>query len=110
MRQLLFFVLFGLLAEMAYSQQDTLTVLPEVEVSETVFNTVLSGVYTQETDSIDKIGSIAANLGDVLTEKGFAIIRNYGNMQLQTLSLGGATASQTAVCWEGFPLNDCKKI
>ncbi len=77
-----------------------------VNVREKQFEKTFLGNKVVIFDSLYYVGSMAANLGDVLTQKGFSFVKSYGHGQLQTLSVGGASAAQTTVCWEGIPLND----
>ncbi len=106
MNRLLFLSLLIQFYGVAWSQSDTLTVLPVVNITEKQFEKAFQGNKVVTFDSLYHIGSISTNLGDLLTQKGFSFVKSYGQMQLQTISVGGANAGQTAVCWEGVPINN----
>ncbi len=89
-----------------WSQTDSLTILPVVNVRGKQFAETFQGNKVIRYDSLYRVASIAANLGDLLKQRGFSFVKSYGQMQLQTISVAGSSAGQTAVCWEGIPLND----
>ncbi|HIE15811.1 MAG TPA: hypothetical protein EYP69_02685, partial [Bacteroidales bacterium] len=104
MRELL--LLFILFYDMVFSQTDTAIVLPEVNIADKQFQKIFQGVKVVRFDSLYHIASSDLNIGDVLSQKGFSFVKSYGPMQLQTISIGGASAAQTVICWEGIPFND----
>lgn len=106
MNRLLILLVLIQFCSVAYTQSDTLTMLPVVDIREKQFSEIFQGDKVIKFDSLYRIAAMVTNLGDLLSQKGFAFVKSYGQMQLQSISIGGANAGQTAICWEGIPLND----
>jgi|GEM_PF-6219840 len=103
----LFILVLGIQCySLAWSQVDSVTILQAVNIRDRQFTEIFQSEKIVKYDSLYRISAIAANLGDLLSQKGFSFVKSYGQMQLQSLSIGGLSANQTAICWDGIPLND----
>lgn len=80
-------------------QPDTLVLLPAAEVRAFAWR---AGV---ETDTALAQESADRHLGEVLAQAGPAFVRQYGPGGIATVSLRGGSAAQTALLWNGLPLN-----
>ena len=85
--------------------QDTL-LLKEVDV--TAQKITLSGIgkKTAKLDSNVRQQFIFNSLGDVLSLNSSVFIKNYGPGSLSSTSLRGGNASQTAIIWNGFNIQN----
>lgn len=78
--------------------------LPEVQVKAQSILAEMGSIHAQEVDStllgISGTGSIA----DALTRNSFSFIKSYGSGGLATTSIRGGGASQSAIYWNGLPI------
>jgi iron complex outermembrane receptor protein len=88
----------GLLA-----QEDSLTI-QEIIVDGTSLRYFEPGSYYHSQDSILKVAFSTLPISDLLSNQSGVYIKSYGYGGLATSSLRGAGASQTAVVWDGIPL------
>jgi len=56
-------------------------------------------------NTFQKLSTTAQNLGEALSLNTSIFIKNYGPGRLATTAIRGASASQTAVIWNGFNIN-----
>ncbi len=106
MNKLLILVLGIQCYSLAWSQVDSVTLLQTINIRDRQFTELFQSEKIVKYDSLYRVGAIAPNLGDLLSKKGFSFVKSYGQMQLQSLSVGGLGANQTAISWDGIPLND----
>jgi len=96
-------LLFLLLAQWpVIAQNDTLVQLPTVEVSASSLHTDLPGSYAEKWSAEDKKGQSGRSVANFLQNKTGIYFKTYGAGSLATASIRGASASQTAVLWNGF--------
>ncbi len=100
------FILLCLFASVkCLSQQDTVSLIT-VEV--VTYKTELSqiGKKTEQVDSTIKEQFKSNSVGDVLNLNTPIFIKNYGPGQLATTAFRGGNASQTAILWNGFNIQN----
>ncbi len=95
---LLFFCHYG------YSQYDSINQLEEVLLYGR-FSEVLQTGYSNEIFSDSIINYELSGLGHFLQKETNLYLKEYGEGMISTISLRGSTASQTAVFWNGIPVN-----
>lgn len=99
----IFFALLTL-ASYALNAQDTMIVLPEVEVKSSRLEKLAPGVNRQ-TIELTRIPSYqTGSLAEVIDLESSAFVKNYGPASLSTLSVRGGLSTQTAVLWNGLNL------
>ncbi len=96
---LLLFVAFRLSA-----QQDTAHLLPSVTVSALSLRTTMPGERTERFDSTQLSTAQHQSLADLLSSQSGVYIKSYGLGSLATSSIRGGSASQTAILWNGLPI------
>lgn len=90
----------GLLLSQASANTDTLS-LPLVQVRDSSSTIGVSSMFLDEEILREyRFQSVA----ELLQAEGLAYIKNYGVGNIATVSLRGGTASQTAVLWDGVPI------
>ncbi|PXY39964.1 TonB-dependent receptor [Flavobacterium cheongpyeongense] len=95
---------FLLLCQIILAQQDTITKLKEVIVSDKNLKNFSNTQSVQRlSDSI--INKNEALLTDLLNFNSTLYFKEYGRGMLSTVSLRGTTSSQTAVIWNGININ-----
>ncbi len=103
-----FFCFFFLLAQVALGQQviDTASrLLDEVSVMGTSWQKYAAGSRTTTIDSTIVAAYKTAALSEVLQLQMPVYFRNYGQGQLNSISLRGTSSNHTAVIWNGLPVN-----
>ncbi len=83
---------------------DTATLLPQVEVRQPQLRSRPVGVRSERYDAVRTMPYLGQHLGDLLAQEGGTYIRSYGGSSLATASIRGGSAAQTAVLWNGLPL------
>lgn len=97
-------LLFFFLAQISvFAQNDSLVQLPAVEVSAVSLRKAPSGSFT-ETWNLEKLPASGSNVAEFLQNQSGVFFKNYGPGSLATASVRGASASQTALVWNGFQL------
>lgn len=83
---------------------DTSFNLPSVEVTAVQHEreSDRSAIWRPEIDNIPR----GMSLDQLLQQQALAFIRSYGAGNLATISLRGATSSQTSMMWNGVPINN----
>jgi outer membrane cobalamin receptor len=96
--------LFTLMCQLISAQNDSITNLKEVIVSDrTLYSNNKSQSIQILNDSV--IGKNQSSLTDVLNYNSVLYFKEYGRGMLSTVSFRGTTASQTAVIWNGINVN-----
>ena len=85
--------------------QDTVS-LKDVEISAKKIDLSEIGKKTEKIDSIVKEQFKYSSVAEVLGYNSSVFIKNYGPGSIATTALRGANASQTAVMWNGFNLQN----
>lgn len=80
--------------------------LKEVEITGLQTKQFIAGKKIQSFDSLTKQLFLSTNLGDFLSVNSPLFIKNYGPGNLSTSSFRGGNASQTAVLWNGFNIQN----
>ena len=97
----LFFVLQGMLL---FAQQDTVYPLPPVIIGAASLRDGMTGERMQRFDTALLAQSAGMDLGSLLALQGNIYIKSYGLGSLSTSAMRGGSASQTAITWNGVPL------
>jgi len=97
---------FNYLISSAQGIQDSLFLIPEVEVSGTrIFQKDEAGTKTTTVDSVVLLEKINVSLSSVLAENSPVYIKDYGRGALATASFRGTSPSHTQVSWNGINVN-----
>jgi outer membrane cobalamin receptor len=99
-------VFFNYLISSAQGIQDTIFLIPEVEVSgQRIFQKEKAGMKETQVDSIILMQKINADLSTLLSENTPIYIKDYGRGALATTSFRGTAPSHTQVSWNGININ-----
>ncbi len=91
----------------AFSQTDSSAIsLMEVEITGVQSKQFTAGKKIQQFDSLTKQNFNNSNLGELLSVNSPLFIKNYGPGNLSTSSFRGGNASQTAILWNGFNIQN----
>ncbi len=91
----------------AFSQTDSSAIsLKEVEITGVHSKQFIAGKKIQQFDSLTKQNFNNSNLGELLSVNSPVFIKNYGPGNLSTSGFRGGNASQTAVLWNGFNIQN----
>jgi vitamin B12 transporter len=85
---------------------DTLIHLPAVEFHAARLPHAQAGFNYHETDSLDRLKHSFSGLDKLLARQAGVFVRSYGPGILATTSVRGGSASQTALLWQGVPLEN----
>lgn len=102
----LFYIVFYLLACKCHAQQlkDTL-LLKTVEIADLKTEIFSTGYKLNEIDSITRMQSKSASLGELFVSENSLFIKSYGMGGIATTSFRGTEARHTSVLWNGFSIN-----
>jgi len=99
-------VCFNYMISSAQGIQDSLFLIPEVEVSgQYIFQKENAGMKQTRVDSMILMQKINADLSTLLSENTSVYIKNYGRGALATTSFRGTAPSHTQVSWNGININ-----
>ncbi len=87
-----------------YAQVDTSILIPAINVEGFKVRESAIGGVVSEWDSAALQANPRASFGDILQSESNVFVKTYGNNSLSTLSVRGASASQTLVTWNGLPV------
>lgn len=91
----------------AFSQtKDSTISLKEVEITGIQTKQFIAGKKIQQSDSLTKQNFSNSNLAELLAVNSPVFIKNYGPGNLSTSCFRGGNASQTAVLWNGFNIQN----
>lgn len=91
----------------AFSQSDTASVsLNEIEISGFQSKQFIAGKKNQSFDSLTRQNFYTSNVGELLSVNSPVFIKNYGQGNISTSAFRGGNASQTAVLWNGFNIQN----
>ena len=100
----LIFAFFVLMCQLISAQNDSITKLKEVIVSDrTLYSSNKSQSIQILNDSV--INKNQSSLSNLLNYNSVLYFKEYGRGMLSTVSFRGTTASQTAVIWNGINVN-----
>ncbi len=101
-------IVFCLGIAQAFSQtKDSSAIsLKEVEITGIQSKQFISGKKIQQFDSLTKQNFSNSNLAELLSVNSPVFIKNYGPGNLSTSSFRGGNASQTAILWNGFNIQN----
>lgn len=101
-------IVFCLGISTAFSQtKDSASIsLKEVEITAVQAKQFVSGKKVQQFDSLTRQNFITTNVGDLLSVNSPVFIKNYGPGNISTSAFRGGNASQTAVLWNGFNIQN----
>ena len=85
-----------------FAQNDTLVQLPAVEVSATSLRNEQPGSFGEKWSEGSMSAQNAISVAEFLQNQTGIYLKSYGGGSLATVSIRGASASQTAVLWNGF--------
>lgn len=108
LKRKLFGLFFGLLALNAAAQDavDTTIMLHEISINSYRFAQFSDGNKQQKIDSVTQRNHQTSTLSEVLSSATTIYLKSYGVSGNTSISLRGATASQTAVLWNGINIQD----
>ena len=98
----LFFVALNLSAQSSLT--DSIFTLPEAKILNSRLENFAFGHRIDTISSAYQTINVQNNLAQTLSQQSSVFIKNYGPGRLATSSIRGASATQTAVIWEGFNL------
>lgn len=97
---------FNYLISSAQGIQDSLFLIPEVEVSSArIFQKEVAGMKETTVDSLIILEKINLSLSSLLAENTSVYIKDYGRGALATASFRGTSPSHTQVNWNGININ-----
>jgi iron complex outermembrane receptor protein len=102
------FILFCSGTGIAFSQtKDSSAIsLKEVEITGVQNKQFIAGKKVQQFDSLTKQNFSNSNLAELLSVNSPVFVKNYGPASLSTSSFRGGNASQTAILWNGFNIQN----
>jgi len=103
---LLFVSILGPASLFSQTKDSSAVKLEEIPIISTQNKQFTAGKKIQRIDSLTKSNFDNANLGDVLSVNSPVFVRNYGPGNISTSSFRGGNASQTAVLWNGFNIQN----
>jgi len=83
--------------------QDSIYVLPAIEVSSTKIDILTTGQKVIKFDSLDMSNHRSENISQLLTRNSVVNIRSYSG--ISSISMRGASAQHTSLVWNGFSIN-----
>jgi vitamin B12 transporter len=92
-------------AQLTAQQNDTLQ-LSEVVITSAKAEKLNAGKKVERTDSLTLLNFSNTNLSELLSVNSPVYMKNYGSANLSTSSFRGGNASQTAVLWNGFNIQN----
>ncbi|GAB4493715.1 MAG: TonB-dependent receptor plug domain-containing protein [Saprospiraceae bacterium] len=105
MRRIIFSLGFlSLNISVLYAQSDTLRALPPTEIVASQLRNQPLGAQSSTLDSAQLSLHQTENVADLLSKRSGIYVKSYGLGSLATTATRGAGASQTAIVWNGFPL------
>jgi iron complex outermembrane receptor protein len=99
-----FFCFFWLNVSVLCAQSDTLRALPPTEIVASQLRNRPSGAQSSTLDSAQLSLHQTENVADLLSKRSGIYVKSYGLGSLASTATRGSNASQTAVVWNGFPL------
>jgi vitamin B12 transporter len=96
----------GISAAYAQTKDSTAISLKEVEITGIQSKHFIAGKKIQKFDSLTKQNFSNSNLAELLSVNSPIFIKNYGPGNLSTSSFRGGNASQTAILWNGFNIQN----
>lgn len=97
---------FGIATAFSQTKDSAAISLKEVEITGIESKQFIAGKKIQKIDSLTKQNFNSSNLGELLSVNSPVFIKNYGSGNLSTSSFRGGNASQTAVLWNGFNIQN----
>ncbi len=94
----------GYLSTPAAAQSDSASLLPLVQISARSARTHLVGARSERLDSAQLSIHAIDNIAETLIRRSGFYVKSYGLGSLATTSVRGGSGSQTAVVWNGLPL------
>lgn len=85
-----------------FAQTDTLVQLPTVEIIATTLRSEQPGSFWESWSSASLLKQNGSSLAEFLQNESGIYLKSYGGGSLATTTIRGASASQTAVLWNGF--------
>lgn len=95
---------FAVMLPLAVSSQDTVLILPVISVEALPLRQSVPGEYAETWTSHELQARPWASMANVLSRTGGLFVRNYGPGTLAMPSIRGGSASQTAILWNGVPI------
>ncbi|MCZ6758379.1 MAG: TonB-dependent receptor [Bacteroidetes bacterium] len=91
----------------AQTEQDTVVVLPEIEIRDSLRSVILRSGVARRVISAERISAWSgASVSDLLGAESFASVRQYGSSGLATVSLRGSGSEHTLITLDGVVLVD----
>lgn len=96
----------GISSAFSQSKDSTAISLNEVEITGVQPKHFIAGKKNQQFDSLTKQNFSNSNLAEILSVNSPVFVKNYGPGNLSTSSFRGGNASQTAILWNGFNIQN----
>lgn len=97
---------FGISVTFSQTKDSIAISLKEIEVPAVQSKEFIAGKKNQQVDSLTKQNFCNSNLGELLSVNSPVFIKNYGPGNISTSAFRGGNASQTAVLWNGFNIQN----
>lgn len=97
---------FGIASAFSQTKDSAAITLNEVEITGIQSKQFIVGKKIQQLDSITKQNFNHSNLAEILAVNSPVFVKNYGQGNLSTSGFRGGNASQTAVLWNGFNIQN----
>ncbi len=81
------------------------SILPPVEINSSWLHSYGVGGHAEVIDSLELVQQQTSSLGQLLQQAQAIYLKEYGPGMLSSISLRGTSASQTALLWNGLPVN-----
>lgn len=97
---------FGMATAFSQTSDSSLISLKEVEITGVQTKQFIAGKKVQQFDSLTKQNFSNSNFSELLSVNSPVFVKNYGPGNLSTSSFRGGNASQTAILWNGFNIQN----
>lgn len=104
LKQLLILFCFYFVPINLLAQADTTLYVPEIAIDVPKVRNAEIGATIKKWDNISIQNNNYASVADFLQKEANVFVKSYGANSLATLSVRGASASQTLVLWNGLPV------
>ncbi|MBI1227337.1 MAG: TonB-dependent receptor [Bacteroidetes bacterium] len=89
---------------LVFAQNDSLVLLPAVEITAASLRNGQPGSFVEHWSGVDLAENSTQNIAAFLQNETGIYLKNYGAGSLSTVTIRGASASQTAVLWNGLQI------
>jgi len=105
-QRIVLIAILGWIQLICAGQIDTTLLLPEVNITAQKPQPAIIGERTEFWNDSSLNTRQARSLSDLLSDETGAFVKSYGSGGIATISLRGSSAGQTAITWNGIPLQN----